>query len=227
LRQRVASRVVLPSARSAGDVVAGLRVAARAGNDHAMQRRVDLAVAASVEPPALRLSRAGGGRCDARRAGEPGRCGEALSAGDLADELGGHQRPEARLAEQLRCDLPDELADLALELVDRLRELAQSAQLVARDPNAHRLLRAGQPPADRRAALLCDQRAAGQPQLGPQVVQMPLQRAVELDAMADESFAVLDEQPQIELGPIAVRGRERGQAFLQRGASDVQRVDRV
>jgi hypothetical protein len=58
-------------------------------------------------------------------------------------------------------------------------------------------------------------------------VQVPQQRAVELDAMADESFAVVDEQPQIELGTVQVRGREGLQALLQRGASDVERVDRV
>jgi hypothetical protein len=38
---------------------------------------------------------------------------------------------------------------------------------------------------------------------------MPLQRAVELDAVADEAFAVVDQQPQVELGPVQVRGRER------------------
>src|SRR3954451_9010620 len=97
------------------DVVARRRVTACAGDDHPVQRRVDLAVSASVEPLALGVSRAGGDRCAARGAGEPGRCGKALGAGDLADELGGDQGPESRLAEQLRCDLPDELADLALE----------------------------------------------------------------------------------------------------------------
>ena len=110
----------LAFAASAGDVVARLRVTARAGDDHAVQRRVDLAVAALVEPVALGVARAGGDRRDAGGAGELGRRGEALGAGDLADELGGDQRPEPRLAEQLRRDLPDELGDLALELVDRL-----------------------------------------------------------------------------------------------------------
>jgi hypothetical protein len=37
---------------------------------------------------------------------------------------------------------------------------------------------------------------------------MPLQRAVELDAMADKPFAVVNEQPQVELGPVQVRGRK-------------------
>jgi hypothetical protein len=117
--------------------------------------------------------------------------------------------------------------DLALEPVDRERELAQAAQLVARDPHAHRLLRAGEPPADADRPLVREQRAARQPQLGPQIVQMPQQRAVELDAMADQPFAVVDEQPQVELRSVQVRGREGLQALLQRGAGDVECVDRV
>src|SRR5215218_9575973 len=90
-----------------------------------------------------------------------------------------------------------------------------------------RLLGAGEPAADPGAPLLRQQRAAGQPQLGPQIVQMPQQRAVELDAMADEALAVVDEQPQVELGPVQLRGREGLQALLQRGAGDSERVDRV
>ena len=56
---------------------------------------------------------------------------------------------------------------------------------------------------------------------------MPLQRAVEPDALTNEPFAVIDQQPQIELGPIQVRGREGLQALLQRGAGDTERVDRI
>src|SRR4051812_16909694 len=62
---------------------------------------------------------------------------------------------------------------------------------------------------------------------GPQVVQMPQQRAVELDAMADQPFAVVDQQPHVELGPVQVRGREPVQALLEGGAGDVERVDRI
>jgi hypothetical protein len=58
-------------------------------------------------------------------------------------------------------------------------------------------------------------------------VQPPLQRAVELDAMADEAFAVIDEQPQVELGPIQVRGRKALQPLLHGGAGDTERVDRI
>ena len=47
--------------------------------------------------------------------------------------------------------------------------------------------------------LLREQRAAGQRQLGPEVVQVPLQRVVERDARADQPLAVIDQQPDVEL----------------------------
>jgi hypothetical protein len=110
----------LAFAPASGDVVARLRVAAGAGDDHAVKRRVDLAVAALVEPLAVGVARAGRDRRNAGGAGELGRRRKALGAGDLADELGRGQRPEPWLADQLRRELPDELGDLALEPDDRL-----------------------------------------------------------------------------------------------------------
>jgi hypothetical protein len=71
------------------------------------------------------------------------------------------------------------------------------------------------------------QRAAGQLELGPEIVQVPLQRAVERDALTNEAFAVIDEQPQIELGPIQMRGREGLKTLLQRNPGDTERVDRI
>jgi hypothetical protein len=62
--------------------------------------------------------------------------------------------PKPGSVSSLRRDLLDEGGDLALELVDRERELAQSTQLVARDPHAHRLLGPREAPADARAPLL-------------------------------------------------------------------------
>src|SRR3954452_9873650 len=82
-------------------------------------------------------------------------------------------------------------------------------------------------PGDPRRPAAVEQRAAGQLELGPEIVQMPLQRAVERDALTHEPFAVIDQQPQIELGPIQVRDREGLQALLQRGAGDGKRVDGV
>ena len=52
-------------------------------------------------------------------------------------------------------------------------------------------------------------------------------RLVEADALANQAFAVIDEQPQIEFGPVQVGGRERVQALLERSASDVERIDRI
>ena len=121
----------------------------------------------------------------------------------------------------------DELGDLALECLDRLGELADAPQLVAGDADAHRLLSPREPAGDARRPAAVEQRAAGQFELGPEVVQMPLQRAVEPDALTDQPFAVIDQQPQVELGPIQVRDRERLQALLQRGAGDGERVDRI
>jgi hypothetical protein len=56
---------------------------------------------------------------------------------------------------------------------------------------------------------------------------MPLQRAVELDALANQPFAVVDEQPHVQLRSVQLRGRERLEPLLQRGAGDVERVDQV
>src|SRR5215207_8734251 len=56
---------------------------------------------------------------------------------------------------------------------------------------------------------------------------MPLQRAVELDAVADEALAVVDQQPQIELWPGKLCGRKGLKPFLQRGAGDTERVDAI
>ena len=50
---------------------------------------------------------------------------------------------------------------------------------------------------------------------------------VERDALADEPFAVIDQQPEVELGPGQLRDRQRLEAFAQRGAGDGERVDAV
>src|SRR3954452_17403045 len=98
----------------AGDVVLGLGVAAQAGDGDAVDGRVDLAIAAAVETVAVGLAGADGDRSDAGRARELGVAGETARAGDLADELGRGQWPEAGLGKQLRRDSGDELGDLGL-----------------------------------------------------------------------------------------------------------------
>ena len=81
----------------AGDVGLGFGVAAGAGDGDAMDRRVELAVAAAVEAVAVGLARADRDWCESGGAGELGVAGKAAGAGDLADQLGGRQRPAAGL----------------------------------------------------------------------------------------------------------------------------------
>src|SRR5215217_8552525 len=94
----------------AGDVVLGLGVAAQSGDGDAVDGRVDLAVAATVEAVAVGLAGADRDRSDAGSARELGVCGEPARAGDLSDELGRGQRTETWLGKQLRRDLGDELS---------------------------------------------------------------------------------------------------------------------
>jgi hypothetical protein len=54
---------------------------------------------------------------------------------------------------------------------------------------------------------------------------MPLQRVVERDALADESLAMVNEQPQIEFRALKLRRRQGVQAFAQRRPRDRDRVD--
>ena len=113
------------------EVGAGLGVAAGAGDGDAVNGSVDLAVAATVEPVAVGAAGAGRNRRDAGGTGELGVAGEPAGAGDLADELGGGQRPEAGLGQQLRRDLGDELRRLR-ELTQAINELeTEIAELVA------------------------------------------------------------------------------------------------
>ena len=151
------------------------------------------------------------------------RCAPAISPISLPAVSG----PEAGLGEQLRRDLGDELGDLGLERVDGARELAQVAQLVAGDPDARGLLGACQAPSDPGRPLLGEQGAARERLLGPEVVQVPEQVVVERDRHADEPFAVIDQQPDVELDAGQLADRQRVQAFAQRGAGDGDRVDAV
>ena len=56
---------------------------------------------------------------------------------------------------------------------------------------------------------------------------MPLQRVVEPDALTDQALAVIDQQPQIELGPVQLCCGQLIQALAQRRPGDRDRVDAV
>jgi hypothetical protein len=110
-----------------------------------------------------------------RSARELGVGGEAADAGDLADQLCGGQHAAAAFGEQLRGQLGDEPGELALERIDRARELADASQLVSGDSHLGDLLGARQPRADAVLPLGMDERARRDLELGPQIVQAPAQ----------------------------------------------------
>jgi hypothetical protein len=56
---------------------------------------------------------------------------------------------------------------------------------------------------------------------------MPLQRVVEADALTNQPLAVIDQQPQVELGPFQLRRRQLVEAFAQGRPRDGDRVDAV
>jgi hypothetical protein len=58
-------------------------------------------------------------------------------------------------------------------------------------------------------------------------VQVPLQRVVEPDARPDQPFAMVDEQPDVELRPGQLSGRQRPDALCQGRARDGQSIDAI
>ena len=93
---------------AAGEVGGALGVQAALGDGEAVQRAVELAVAAVVEAVALGSSGGGGDRRRAGGAGELGVGGEAGDVGDLAEQLGGGQDAAAAFGEQPRRERGDE-----------------------------------------------------------------------------------------------------------------------
>src|SRR3954470_8464324 len=96
------------------EVGAGLGVAAGAGDGDAVDGGVDLAIAAAVEAVAVGVAGADRDRGDPAGSREVGVVGEAVRAGDLANQLACGQGPKAGFCEQLRGGLGDELGDLGL-----------------------------------------------------------------------------------------------------------------
>ena len=86
----------------AREVAAGGRVQASLVDGQAVQREVELAVAAAVQAEAVSAARRCGDRGDTRGASELRVGGEALGAGGLGNELGGGQRSAAGKLEQRR-----------------------------------------------------------------------------------------------------------------------------
>ena len=114
-----------------------------------------------------------------------------------------------------------------LECRDRARELADALELVASDSDARGLLGALQSPGEALLPARAGEGAQRDLELGPEVVQLPAQIVDQRGALLDEPFAVIDEQPDIELGPSELRDRQRLNALADRRAGDRDRVDAI
>jgi hypothetical protein len=99
-----------------------------------VQGAVELTVAAAVEPHAVEASGGDRDRGDARLAGVVAVGRETLSARSAADQRRGDDRADAGFGQQLGVQRPDGGGQLALERALGACELADAAQLVARDP---------------------------------------------------------------------------------------------
>src|SRR4051794_21852315 len=168
---------------AAGQVGGGLGIEAALGDGEAVQRAVELAVAAVVEAVALGAPGGGGDRRRAGAAGELGVGGEAGHVGDLAEQFGGGENAAAAFGEQPRRKRGDECGEFGLEVIDAAGEFADAAQFVASDAHARGLLGAGQTSGDARLPAAGGQRAWRDYGFGPEVVEVPAQVVAERGAL--------------------------------------------
>ena len=138
-------------------------------------------------------------------AGELGVGGEALTPAISPISLAAVSTPQPGSASSCGASSGDQVGEFVLERVDGAGQLADAAQLVARDPDAGGLLGAREPAGDARPASARDERAGAGLELGPEVVQVPAQVVVKRGALRDEALAMIDEQPDVELGPGQLR----------------------
>ena len=88
-------------------------------------------------------------------------------------------------------------------------ELAQAAQLVAGDPDAHRLLGARQAPGDPRASTSSrTARCRAASSSGQRSCRCHCSVLLSATRVADQALAVVDQQPEVELGARQLRGRQ-------------------
>jgi hypothetical protein len=192
-----------------------------------VQRTVELAVPAAVQTVAPGVPRRCGNWCGPGDAGELRVAVEALHAADLTDELRGDQDPAAAFGEQLRGDLCDEYRELALELADGSGQLADAAELIARDPNPGVLLGASEATGDALLPANRAQSASGELELGPHVVEVRAQVVAQAGALRDETLTVIDEQANVELGARELRDREGVESLADRGSRIADRGSRL
>ena len=214
----------------AGEVGGGLGVQAALGDGEAVQRAVELAVAAAVEAVAVRCARRRRGSAPtpamrASLASVAKRSTPAISPISLAAV----STPQPRSASSRGASAATRAASSRSSVVDRAGELADAAQLVARDPHARGLLGARQAAGDARPASRGAISARGGiSSLGPEVVQVPAQ-VVDQRACAARRAARGDRPAagRRARGPASCATGQRVEALAQRGAGDRDGVDRV
>jgi hypothetical protein len=141
----------------------------------------------------------------------------------LSKQLGGHHRAAAAFGEQSRREREDECGELVLELVDRAGALADASQFIAGDPDACALRAAAQTRAEADLPTRGAQRARRELGLGPEIVQVPAHVVAQRCALRDQPLAVIDQQPDVELGTGQLRDRQRVGALAQRPARSRRR----
>ena len=130
-------------------VLLGRGVALGAGDRDDVQRVVELAVPAAVQPVLGALT---GGAWDRGGSGlqpEARVFAEMLEPGGVADQDRRGQRPAPLLGQQLGAVSVDELAKLCFELIDLTVEAAELGDLLVRDPDPGAGRQLPQPPSTR------------------------------------------------------------------------------
>ena len=159
-------------------------------------------------------------------AGELGIGAKALDRADLREQLGGGERAAAWQLEQRRRDLHGHRRELAFELDDRAGERAEAADQVARDPDQHGLLAAGEPAAHTLKLCGAVERTGRDREHRVELVQVPAQPLLSAAPLVDEIVTMDDQQLQLAQAPFTGPGSVETR-LAQRGSGSGERVDRV
>ena len=141
------------------EVGAGLGVGPGAGERDDVERPVELAVPAAVQPVALGVAGAGRDRGGAGVSGEAGVGGEPLRAGGVADDDRGRHRPAPGLLEQRGAVRVDQDLELGEQFAFLAGDLSDPREQPLGDPQLRAVAAAG--------------RAGGQPRADLRVLRAP------------------------------------------------------
>ena len=213
----------------AGEVGGGVGVQAALGDGEAVQRAVELAVAAVVEAVAVgspEEAGMGAGAGGPRELGVAGEAGRRRRSRRAAWRRSG-RRSRVRRAAAARARRRVRRARARASLIGA-GELADAAELVASDADARGLLGARQAAGD---ALLPAARwisaRGGISSSGQRSCRLPAQVVDQRGALRDQALAVIDEQPDIKLGARELGDGQRVKPFADRRPRDRDGIDRV